>query len=130
MNVYDILFWFFRIAMLGCGLLVIVKRNPVTSALFLVLLFVFLAGLFVLLDAFFIAAIQVLVYAGAVMVLFVFVIMLLDIKASERRKFRVLGVMGGIVVALAFIWELAIILSQSVKPLNSGGAELHGGLEE
>ena len=41
-----------------------------------------------------------------------------------------LGVIGGLAVALAFVWELAIILSQSVKPLTSGGAELHGGLEE
>src|SRR5882757_4444568 len=95
---HDILFWFFSIAMLLCGLLVIASRNPVASALFLVLLFVFMAGLFVLLEAFFIAAIQVLVYAGAVMVLFLFVIMLLDIKASERRKFRVLSVLGGVSV--------------------------------
>src|SRR5258708_11928746 len=125
MNVHDILFWFFSIAMLLCGLLVIAHRNPVASALFLVLLFVFMAGLFLLLEALFIAAIQVLVYAGAVMVLFLFVIMLLDIKASERRKFKILGVIGGIAVGLAFVWELAIILSQSVKPLASGGAELH-----
>src|SRR5271169_1080905 len=130
MNVHDILFWFFSIAMLLCGFMVIANRNPVASALFLVLLFVFLAGLFVLLEAFFIAAIQVLVYAGAVMVLFLFVIMLLDIKASERRKFKVLGVVGGIAVGLAFVWELVIILSQSVEPLAGGGAELRGGLEE
>jgi NADH-quinone oxidoreductase subunit J len=130
MNIHDLLFWFFSIAMLACGLLVITSRNPVTSAMFLVLLFVFMAGLFLLLEALFIAAIQVLVYAGAVMVLFLFVIMLLDIKASERRKFKALGVFGGIAVALAFIWELVIILSQSVQPLTGGGAELHGGLEE
>jgi NADH-quinone oxidoreductase subunit J len=94
------------------------------------LLFVFMAGLFLLLEALFIAAIQILVYAGAVMVLFLFVIMLLDIKASERRKFKVLGVVGGVAVGLAFVWELVVILSQSVKPLTGGGAELHGGLEE
>ncbi len=117
--------------MLACGLLVIANRNPVTSAMFLVLLFVFMAGLFLLLEALFIAVIQILVYAGAVMVLFLFVIMLLDIKASERRKFKTLGVVGGIAVALAFVWELMIILSQSVKPLASGGAELAvRGLEE
>ena len=71
MNVHDTLFWFFSLAMLLCGVLVISSRNPVTSAMFLVALFVFMAGLFVLLEAFFLAAIQVLVYAGAVMVLFV-----------------------------------------------------------
>ena len=114
MNIHDLLFWFFSIAMLVCGLLVITSRNPVTSAMFLVLLFVFMAGLFLLLEALFIASIQILVYAGAVMVLFLFVIMLLDIKASERRKFKVLGVVGGIAVGLAFVWELAIILGQPV----------------
>jgi NADH-quinone oxidoreductase subunit J len=130
MNIHDALFWFFSIAMLACGFLVIANRNPVTSAMFLVLLFVFMAGLFLLLEAIFIAIIQILVYAGAVMVLFLFVIMLLDIKASERRKFKVLGVVGGVAVGLAFVWELMIILSQSVRPLASDGAELHGGLEE
>ncbi len=131
MNIHDALFWFFSIAMLACGLLVIANRNPVTSAMFLVLLFVFMAGACsLLLEALFIAVIQILVYAGAVMVLFLFVIMLLDIKASERRKFKTLGVVGGIAVALAFVWELMIILSQSVKTLASGGAVLRGGLEE
>ena len=62
------------------------SRNPVTSAMFLVLTIASLAGLFVLLHAFFLAAVQVLVYAGAVMVLFLFVIMLLDLKEEERRK--------------------------------------------
>lgn len=130
MIIHDMLFWFFSIAMLLCGLLVIANRNPVASALFLVFLFVFMAGLFVLLEAFFIAAIQVLVYAGAVMVLFLFVIMLLDIKASERRKFRPIGVFGGFVVAGAFIWELEIILARPMKTVTSGGDELRGGLEQ
>src|SRR6266404_7629511 len=124
MSVHDMLFWFFSIAMLLCGVAVIASRNPVTSAMFLVLLFAFMAGLFVLLEAFFIAAIQVLVYAGAVMVLFLFVIMLLDIKASERRKFRTLGVFGGIAVTAMFMWELEIILSRPLTPLATGGDEL------
>ncbi len=130
MSVHDALFWLFSIAMLGCGFFVIANRNPVASALLLVLLFVFMAGLFVLLEAFFIAAIQVLVYAGAVMVLFLFVIMLLDIKASERRKFRVLSIVGGVAVAVAFVWELRIVLGQPVKLLTSGSEEMHGGLEQ
>ena len=61
-------------------------RNPVTSAMFLVLTIVSMAGLFIQLHAFFLAAVQVLVYAGAVMVLFVFVIMLLDLKEEERAQ--------------------------------------------
>jgi NADH-quinone oxidoreductase subunit J len=64
------------------------SRNPVTSAMFLVLTIISMAGLFVLLHAFFLAAVQILVYAGAVMVLFLFVIMLLDLKEEERRKIK------------------------------------------
>ncbi|HKI70700.1 MAG TPA: NADH-quinone oxidoreductase subunit J, partial [Verrucomicrobiae bacterium] len=68
----DILFYVFAALTLACGTLVIVNpsRNPVTSAMFLVLTIVSMAGLFVLLHAFFLAAVQVLVYAGAVVVLF------------------------------------------------------------
>ena len=129
MSIHDTLFWFFSIAMLLSGVGVIASRNPVNSAIFLVALFFFLAGLFVLLEAFFLAAIQVLVYAGAVMVLFLFVIMLLDIKASERRRFRLLAIVGGIGVAGAFVWELGIILRQPAPLLGTGG-EFHGGLKD
>jgi len=73
------------------------SRNPVTSAMFLVLTIVSMAGLFVLLHAFFLAAVQVLVYAGAVMVLFLFVIMLLDPKEEHRRGINRFGIVAGIV---------------------------------
>jgi NADH-quinone oxidoreductase subunit J len=129
MSIHDTLFWFFSIAMLLCGVLVIASRNPIHSALALVLLFVCMAGLFVLLEAFFIAAIQVLVYAGAVMVLFLFVIMLLDLKASARRRFAFLGVLGGLAVAGAFVWELGIILKTPVASAVTGKADSGGGLE-
>ena len=96
----DALFYIFAFLTLVFGFLVIANpfsRNPVTSAMFLVLTIVSLAGLFVLLRAFFLAAVQVLVYAGAVMVLFLFVVMLLNLKAEERRKIKVLGIVGGLV---------------------------------
>jgi NADH-quinone oxidoreductase subunit J len=116
----DALFYIFAFLTLVFGFLVIANpfsRNPVTSAMFLVLTIVSLAGLFVLLHAFFLAAVQVLVYAGAVMVLFLFVIMLLDLKAEERRKVRKLGVVGGLISAGAI---LAIFLSSLLKaPLGA-----------
>jgi NADH-quinone oxidoreductase subunit J len=93
----DVIFYIFAFLTLLCGVLVLVSRNPVTSAMFLVLTIVSLAGLFVLLHAFFLAAVQVLVYAGAVIVLFLFVIMLLDLKAEERRKIKTLAAVGGII---------------------------------
>jgi NADH-quinone oxidoreductase subunit J len=107
----DTLFYIFAFLTLVFGFLVVANpfsRNPVTSAMFLVLTIVSLAGLFVLLHAFFLAAVQVLVYAGAVMVLFLFVIMLLDLKAEERRKARALAVVGGFISIGAI---LAIFLS-------------------
>src|SRR4026207_2016627 len=100
MELPDLLFYVFPALTLGCGVLVVANpfsRNPVTSAMFLVLTIISMAGLFVLLHAFFLAAVQVLVYAGAVMVLFLFVIMLLDLKEEERRKIKKLGLVTGLI---------------------------------
>ncbi|MEI6391723.1 MAG: NADH-quinone oxidoreductase subunit J [Verrucomicrobiota bacterium] len=123
----DILFYIFSFLTLVCGFLVIANpfsRNPVTSAMFLVLTIVSLAGLFVLLHAFFLAAVQVLVYAGAVMVLFLFVIMLLDIKAEEQRRIKLLGVVGGVFSAAAilgiFLWSF---LNSPVEVMESPSLE-------
>lgn len=94
----DALFYVFAAVTLGSAALVVVNpfsRNPVTSAMFLVLALGGLAGLFVLLQAYFVAAVQVLVYAGAVMVLFVFVIMLLDLRAEAQRRLNWVRLGGG-----------------------------------
>src|SRR5512141_427572 len=98
----DILFYVFASLTLVFGFLVIANpfsRNPVTSAMFLVLTIVSLSGLFVFLHAFFLAAVQVLVYAGAVMVLFLFVIMLLDLRAEEHRRIKLASLIAGVVAA-------------------------------
>src|SRR5262245_65084621 len=102
----DLLFYLFAGLTLLCGMLVIANpfsRNPVTSAMFLVLAIASLAGLFVLLQAFFLAAVQVLVYAGAVIVLFLFVIMLLDLKEEQRRRIRKFNVITGFVAVGAIL---------------------------
>ena len=94
----EILFYIFSALTLLCGLLVVFNpfsRNPVTSAMFLVLTIISMSGLFVLLKAFFLAAVQILVYAGAVIVLFLFVIMLLDVKEEERRRYQKFGTFLG-----------------------------------
>src|SRR5438876_11565129 len=99
----DVLFYLFALLTLLCGLLVIANpfsRNPVTSAMFLVLAIASLAGLFVLLHAFFLAAVQVLIYAGAVMVLFLFVIMLLDLKVEEQRRIKKFGLVADLLAVL------------------------------
>ena len=90
-----VFFWTASALMLIFGAAVIINRNPVASALSLVVSFLGLATLFMSLDAFFIGIIQVLVYAGAVMVLFLFIIMLLDLRAEERRRINFVAFAGG-----------------------------------
>lgn len=102
----DTLFYIFAFLTLLFGFLVVLNpfsRNPVTSAMFLVMTIASLAALFVLLQAFFLAAVQVLVYAGAVMVLFLFVIMLLDLKAEETRQIKTVGLIAGLVAVGAIV---------------------------
>lgn len=105
-----LLFWFFALLMLGFGIAVVANRSPVASALSLVVCFLCLAALYVGLDAYLLGAIQVVVYAGAVMVLFLFIIMLLDLRAEQRRKFNKIAVLGGGIVSLAFAAQLLGVL--------------------
>ncbi len=126
----DALFYIFAFLTLMFGFLVIANpfsRNPVTSAMFLVLTIVSLAGLFVLLHAFFLAAVQVLVYAGAVMVLFLFVIMLLDLKAEERRRIKFFGAAGGLISVGAILAIFLKSLAQSVPLPAERSPTLEGG---
>src|SRR5258707_5395413 len=114
-NTADVLFYVFAFLTLLCGVLVVANpftRNPVTSAMFLVLTIISMAGLFVLLHAFFLAAVQVLVYAGAVMVLFLFVIMLLDLTEQERRKVKKFGIAAGLVCVGAILGILLASVSR------------------
>jgi NADH-quinone oxidoreductase subunit J len=117
------LFWVFALMMIVFGAAVVINRNPIASALSLVVCFIALAALFLSLDAFFIGIMQVLVYAGAVMVLFLFIIMLLDLRVEERRRINVTASIGGGAVALAFFAQMFIavrelrISSQSFAPL-------------
>lgn len=106
------LFWFFAFLMLVFGAAVVLNRNPIASALSLVICFMGLSALFMSLDAFFIGIIQVLVYAGAVMVLFLFIIMLLDLRAEKLRKINYVAVAGGTAVALTFFVQLFFVIGQ------------------
>jgi NADH-quinone oxidoreductase subunit J len=128
MGLPDILFYVFAALTLLCGVLVVANpfsRNPVTSAMFLVLTIISMAGLFVLLHAFFLAAVQVLVYAGAVMVLFLFVIMLLDLKEEERRKIKKLGLVAGLISvgAITLIFVKSLLESKPGANLPAPTAE-------
>ncbi len=92
--------------MLFCALMVVINRNPVASALCLVVSLIMLAGLFTTLNALFIAVVQVLVYAGAVMVLFLFIVMLLDIKTEIRRRLNFLAVAACFVAVIGIFYKM------------------------
>src|SRR5438067_2154844 len=106
------LFWIFALMMLVFGAAVIINRNPVASALSLVVSFLALAALFISLNAYFIGIIQVLVYAGAIMVLFLFIIMLLDLRAEKIRKINWVASAGGVAVALALIIQIFAVVGK------------------
>ena len=80
------LFWIFAIVGVGCGIMVVFHRNPMSSAIYLVVTMLCLAGFYALLAGPFVAVIQVLVYAGAVMVLILFVIMMLNLREESLQR--------------------------------------------
>jgi NADH-quinone oxidoreductase subunit J len=106
-----VLFSIFSVLMLLFALGVIFWRNPVSSAMSLVMTFIALAAVFVTLDAYFIAVVQVLVYAGAVMVLFLFIIMLLDLREEKRRRVRPAAWVGGGLVIGGFVAAITQVVS-------------------
>ena len=113
-----ILFYVFAAVMVVASLLVVGQRKPIYSVLLLIASFAALAGLYVLLDAPFVAVIQIIIYAGAIMVLFLFVVMLLNepyelAPEDERRHWTARGPRRlGVVLGLALLVELAWTLSR------------------
>ena len=122
-----LLFILFAGMAIGCALAVVAQRNPLYSAISLVGVFVSLACLYVMLAAPFIAAVQVIVYAGAIMVLVVFVIMLLNVEEEEHRRPRLkFLVPAAIVLSAVLIAEVAFILvtvqESRVTPVSDGSS--------
>lgn len=108
------LFWLFATLMLVGACAVIAFRNPVSSALAMVTSFVGLAALFVGLSAFFVGVIQILVYSGAIMVLFLFIIMLLDLKDEKKRSENYAPLVAGLVLVGIFFIQLIGVLSNKL----------------
>lgn len=101
-----IAFYLFALLSVAGGVLLVALRNPVSSALAMVLSFVGLAGLFIGLNAYFVGIVQVLVYAGAIMVLFIFIIMLLDLNDEEKVRFRSSTVLAGVIIPLLLLAQI------------------------
>lgn len=116
MGAADFAFYLFAISVVTAGLFTVISRNPVHSVLWLILAFLSSAGLFVLLGAEFVAMLLVIVYVGAVAVLFLFVVMMLDVDFAELKgemaKYMPLALLIGLVIlmqlAIAFgVWEVS-----------------------
>jgi NADH-quinone oxidoreductase subunit J len=126
MSITEILFYAFSGVLLVSAIGVITSRNPVHAALFLVFSFVNSAVLWMLLEAEFLAIVLVLVYVGAVMVLFLFVVMMLDINVAQMREGFTRYAPLGIVIALIVVAEIGSVvwvksLGTEVTPVASVG---------
>ena len=116
MTIATLCFYLFAISVLVGGLFTVISRNPVHSVLWLILSFISAAGLFVLLGAEFVAMLLVIVYVGAVAVLFLFVVMMLDVDFAELKaemaKYMPLALLIGMILLMQFglaygVWETA-----------------------
>ena len=121
-----VLFIFFVLAGLAVfgAVALILQSHPIHSALSLILVMLCLAGLYLLMGAEFVAAVQIIVYGGAVMVLFVFVIMLLNAGEEERTNFSKLASFAGVPLALALAGLIAAAIANSTRhmPAATTGA--------
>ncbi len=102
----NLVFCLFAFMAVAGGVLLVALRNPVSSALAMVLSFVGLAGLFIGLNAYFVGIVQILVYAGAIMVLFIFIIMLLDLNDEKPVKFKSSSVVAGLIIPLLLVVQI------------------------
>ena len=134
MSVTQILFWFLSVLAVISAINVVISKNPVFSVIWLIIAFFSISGHYILLNAQFLAVVNIIVYAGAIMVLFLFVIMLLDLKAEQRRHIRKVGLIAGVISvgAIAAIFAKTFIASRlNVPPpaqVTAGGTQALGKL--
>ena len=119
----SVFFWIFSIAAIIAGLLTVMARNAVHSALFLISSLVSVAALFILLGAEFIAGVQILVYVGGVMVLFLFVIMLVNVGAEEEGRAAIFHRSPQVATALVFSLLLVMGLLYAINGAYGNAAE-------
>ena len=127
MNIGPTLFYLFSGVLIFAALMVISVRNPVHAALFLVLAFFTSAGVWLLLEAEFLAIVLVLVYVGAVMVLFLFVVMMLDVNLVPLREGFIRYLWIGVPVAVVILAEMAVVVGPEHFGLEAVAAPMaHG----
>ncbi|MBX2905158.1 MAG: NADH-quinone oxidoreductase subunit J [Taibaiella sp.] len=129
MDIYDKLFWLLSAITVGCALGVILSRNPVNSVLFLVMTFMCISGHYILMNAQFLWIVNLIVYAGAIMVLFLFVIMLMNLNSDvEPQKGQLVQLAGVISGGVLFLVLLAAV--KTAVPVGIDKQSLDIGLIE
>lgn len=116
-----VFFLYFAVIIAATSILVVALRNPIYSALSLLIMFFHVAGLYITLHAEFLAAVQIVVYAGAILVLYLFVVMLLNLKQDDRyhQQWPVAGVAGGALALEALVLTMAGGRSTPSEPVNT-----------
>jgi len=116
MGITQILFWVLTVLALGSALMVVTSKNPVYSVLYLIIAFFSISGHYVLLNAQFLAIVNIIVYAGAIMVLFLFVIMLMNLEVDiEPRKNRWLKLAGALAGGCLLLVMVAALKNADIK---------------
>jgi NADH-quinone oxidoreductase subunit J len=118
--IHELIFLYFAAVILLSAVLMITRRNPIHSVMFMLLLFFHIAGVFVLLNAEFLAAVQIIVYAGAILILYLFVVMLLNVdressSARANRYWRWMVGFGAVIAA-----EVIILISRGTFSADTG----------
>jgi len=125
MDIYDVLFWALSVIAVSCALGVILSRNPVNSVMFLILTFFAISGHYVIMNAQFLAIVNLIVYAGAIMVLFLFVIMLMNLNADvEPQKGHLVQLAGVISGGVLFLVVLAAIKTAASVTIDKTPVEI------
>ncbi len=129
MSITEILFWGLSVLALGAAIMVVTSKSPVHSILSLIVVFIAISGHYILLNAQFLAIVNIIVYAGAIMVLFLFVVMLMNLNAeSEPKKNRYLQFAGLISGGCLFLVLVSAITKSStannVMQMGSGNSGL------
>lgn len=125
MSINEILFWFLSALALGGALMMVTNKNPVYSVLWLIVVFFAISGHYILLNAQFLAVVNIIVYAGAIMVLFLFVIMLMNLNADnepqKNKWLKFAGAIAGGSLLLVFVGALRQVEALKLQDVRTGG---------
>ena len=120
------LFFLLAIVSIAAVLGMIISKDQAYNALFLIVAFVCMGGLFALLEAPFIAAVQIIIYAGAIMILFIFVVMMINLKKGLGPEKKRWTLVFAVLVAVALMVELVLTIKGAIEPISSAALESLG----